>query len=121
MPFGEMTITLDDVQQITNLPIEGKLLIGFYEMAYEESLDLVYRCLRFEKHEIKLEFDVNKTLSLRNSWIKKQMDGKENSQDAEVIDCSVCGYLLYCIRCTLYPKKLGTKISIAYLRYLEKP
>lgn len=83
MPFGDITITLDNVKQITIFPIEGELILGTWEMVCEEGLDLVHRCLKVKKPKIKAEFDVCKTLGLRNSWIKKNgwKRGSSRSRD----------------------------------------
>lgn len=41
MPFGEMTITLDDVSQILGIPIEGRSITGILggpkNMGYQDS------------------------------------------------------------------------------------
>lgn len=139
LPFGEMTITLDDVKQITGLAIEGELLGNVEFENVDVAVDLVHRTLGVDKNLIRKEFKENQDqLCLRFTWIKKMMSGKEalrgvdsGNEDTddeegetlrkakELVQCSVRGYLLYSLGCNLFADKSGTRVNVGYLKYLE--
>lgn len=51
-----MTIALNDVLQISNLSIDGDMIVGSFDMLNEEVVTLVHKCLGVESSIIKQEF-----------------------------------------------------------------
>lgn len=119
MPWGEMTITLDDVHQITGLTIEGEMYDCKKILDKDVCCDLVHNCLGIEKSDIKAEFERNKGgVALRMDWVKSHVQKYTSSSDENLVKYGVRGYLLYTLGCTLCPDKTGTKISPSYLQYV---
>lgn len=60
LPFGEMTITLDDAKKITGLSLEGKAVFeGFNNyMPFDELCVLAKHCLGWGKDEAEEEFEI---------------------------------------------------------------
>jgi hypothetical protein len=145
LPFGEMTITLDDVKQITGLPIEGEMLHNYVIEDIEKGVDLVKRTLGLDSNEIRKEFKLNNDqMVVRIVWLREMLKGRvgldktipgqrdsgneaddQEAEEAEreepdsTIDEVVRGYILYSLGCTLFADKSGSRVSIAYLKYLE--
>lgn len=132
-----MTITLDDVRQISGLPIDGPLLEDVQFENLESAVDLVHLTLGVDKSDILVEFKKNlEKPHLSMKWIKAQMSGKmilqnpdsgnEASDEEEEapnraldrVDCAVRGYILYAFGCNLFATKSGTLVHVGYLKYL---
>jgi hypothetical protein len=148
LPFGEMTITLDDVKQITGLPIEGEMLssVGFDNndkgsdlvARIDRGVDLVERTLGIDPSEVRMEFKANNDqLCVRLTWLRQlfgkrkwvtknaipdsgnEASGDEAQPSSADIDYAVRGYLLHSFGCNLFADKSGSRVSILYLKYLE--
>lgn len=55
--FAEMTITLDEVVQISNILVDGDVIIGSFDMSNEEVLNLVNKCLGEVSSVLKQELE----------------------------------------------------------------
>lgn len=116
LPFGEMTITLDDVSCITGLSITGKPINHYFPKDFDYK-QFVSDCLGIESSEVALEFEHCQGLRVSKSWLKSNLAGK-CGQDGITVDQAVRGYLLYFLGCTLIQDRSGGKIPVAYLHFL---
>lgn len=119
LPFGEMTITLDDVRHILDIPVDGVPVygeLGASNMAFEVALDLVCRGLGVSK--VQAQTEMEKAFAIKLSWIKSVCSGTTENSTPERHDQCARGYLLYLLGCTVFPDKTGNKISAYYLQSL---
>lgn len=119
LPFGEMSITLDDVREITGLKIHGDLFMGTFNISEEEGVRLVERCLGVPEEDTKAEFkESTGACNVRLTWIFNKFSNLEEVDQTRT-DYKIRAYMLYAIGCVLCPNKSGNKVSVAYLKYLE--
>ncbi|RWR86348.1 LOW QUALITY PROTEIN: serine/threonine-protein phosphatase 7 long form [Cinnamomum micranthum f. kanehirae] len=117
MPFGEMTITLDDVASILGIPVMGRTVSFNERMTYEEAQALLVDALEVESTEAHEEH--------MKSWCKYGANlldwsgyGKgfvSDDDGDEMVDCAIRAYLLYLFGCTLFTYKSGTRVPIIFL------
>jgi hypothetical protein len=130
LPWGEMTITLDDVKQISGLNIEGELVSNYELGDHEQAAELVGRTLGLNCEEVRAEFQANlDQYVLSFKWLKQKMEAVElyedssnpnpSEEDKKKVDCVVRSYILYALGSTLFPTKSGNRVSVYYLKYLE--
>lgn len=81
LPFWEMSITLDNVQQITGLPMTG----DFMSKRFEE-VDIVvciYNALGIPKNVVCAELIKTKSNCVRIDWLRKNLQGRFDSPIVE--------------------------------------
>lgn len=117
MPFGEMTITLDDVFQILRIPVVGNCI--YKETDDRDSVQLLGEYLSVEEKEAKEQ--LNDSNSVKLNFLLESFGEKANKDDATEGDCVLVAraYILYLLGCTLFCDKSGTKVPVNYLRCLE--
>jgi len=117
MPFGEMTITLDDVAQILKILVVGACL---YKEKDDRSVnDLLKEYLELDDMEIKEETNDSSSIKLHfllDKFSERALKEGANEHDYEVV---ARAYLLYLLGCSIFCDKFGTKVSVSYLRYLD--
>ena len=118
MPFGDMTITLEDVYCITGLPLTG-LPVAYDEYTDESAAELVERLLGVSSQEAEIALGGANGKMLKLGWLCDQFSGDVTSDDPDVAHCAARAYLLYILGCTLFGDKTGTKVNVCYLRLLE--
>lgn len=124
MPFGEMTITLEDVERITGLKIDGTLPVASVLKKNTDASDLLVRTLGIKKEAADEELKGRKTKgTVRIDWLKQQLSGYvltgTDRVDAKAADKVVRGYCLYLLGCTLFCDKSGYTISVGWLQFLK--
>ena len=118
MPFGEMTITLDDVASIIGIPVTGRTVSYNDRMAYEEAQALLVDALGVESIEAHDELIQVRGQSVRLKWLREKFGGITDNNGKEMVDCAVRAYLLYLLGCTLFTDKSGTRVPIIFLTHL---
>lgn len=111
MPFGEMTITLDDVSALLGIPIVGKSIITA-SLNYEEAVTLVVDTLGVLESEARVELAQVRGNSVKIEWLRDRFEGQFNQYSARA-------YLLYVIGCTLFVDKTGYRVPVVYLHFLR--
>ncbi|RWR80339.1 serine/threonine-protein phosphatase 7 long form isoform X1 [Cinnamomum micranthum f. kanehirae] len=119
MPFGEMTITLDDVASIIGIPVTGRTVSYNDRMACEEAQALLVDALRVEP----IETHDDQLIQVRGQsdkleWLRERFGEMSDDNGEEMIDCAVRAYLLYLLGCTLFTDKSGTRVPIIFLTHL---
>ena len=120
-----MTITLDDVHQITRLPIVGKALFPKTQPPEKRVADYLARVLGVDSQEARNEIAQNRVNSVRLGWLLKSFSQKERYKpenkgvfigtNTEIARA----FLLRLIGCTIFCDSSVDKVPIRYLRFLE--
>ncbi|XP_073221520.1 uncharacterized protein [Cicer arietinum] len=118
MPFGEMTITLDDVANLLGLPIRGE----FYsppDVDRVTTCNLAVHLLGVTTEEIWEETRKTRGAHYRLDWLKEVF---RRQCAAERFDCAARAYLLNLVGSTIFADKSHTLVDAKYLplfRYLD--
>lgn len=118
MPFGEMTITLDDVASIIGIPVTGWTVSYNDRMAYNEAQVLLVDALGVESIEAHDELIQVQGQSVRLEWLWEMFGGISDDDGQEMVDCAVKAYLMYLLGCTLFTDKSGTRVPIIFPTHL---
>ncbi|KAK1303749.1 hypothetical protein QJS10_CPB11g00743 [Acorus calamus] len=118
LPVGEMGITLDDVHQITGIPVMGQAVSKPQIENFDAAVELVRDTLHIDPSNIVSELATSNGRSVRLSWLKEHLATKSRMMPQHTIECAVRGYLLYLLGCTIFSDKTGTHVSVEYLQFL---
>ncbi|KAK9098260.1 hypothetical protein Syun_025305 [Stephania yunnanensis] len=66
-----MSITLEDVARLLNIPVVGKA-ITVEGMTKSEAIDLVSRCLNVSKKEAEAVIGPRRGMNVKKSWLKSK-------------------------------------------------
>lgn len=117
MPFGEMTITLDDVSTILGIPVTGKS-VSVDPLSFERSKILVEHGLGVTSQQAHEELVGVRGSSVRLEWLRDLYGDVTDADPEEHIRHAARAYLLYILGCTLFTDKSGTRVPVLYLRLL---
>ena len=117
MPFGEMTITLDDVSTILGIPVTGKA-VSVEQLSFERSKTLVEHGLGVTSQHAHEELVGVWGSSVRLEWLRDLFGDVTDADPKEHIRHAARAYLLYILGCTLFTDKSGTRVPVLYLRLL---
>ena len=128
LPFGEMTITLDDVRVLLGIPVTGKTVIAKAKDRVEV-IDMTTRLLGLRLEDVETEVKSRPGQSVSLSWLKDQFstpkkgaiqpDGRRGGDVFPPPDTLVRAYILYLLGTTLFTHKSGTRVSLSLLQLLE--
>jgi hypothetical protein len=111
-----MTITLDDVDLLLNIPITGRT-VSMETFEHENDVDMLARALDVSMREAEAEICSG---SVRLEWLRNRF-GNFNKQLANYpsSECVARAYLLYMLGCTLFVDKSSVRVPVSFLRLLE--
>ncbi|KAI8565915.1 hypothetical protein RHMOL_Rhmol03G0297900 [Rhododendron molle] len=110
---GESTITLQDVEVLLGIPVEGKPVTGNTNL---KPHDLYKRLLGEQPTE---ESDIN-GMKVKASWLSDRFTGQvEEGADPEVVARQARGYLLLLLEETIFADHSGGYVHLANLERLE--
>ncbi|KAL3619208.1 hypothetical protein CASFOL_036778 [Castilleja foliolosa] len=118
LPFGEMTITLDDVLCLTGLPIEGRSV----RTMRKERRDVIAQLRALfgvSEAEIADTRAIVRGLSVRLEWLHTTFEETLVSDDRDKLTRGCRAYLLYMFGCTLFTDKSGNCVLTKWLEYLD--
>jgi len=130
LPFGEMTVTLDDVACLLHLPIDG-MLLSHGSISRDEAVELMETYLGSSTSDVVKEVEKTKGAHCRISYLerifkerlKEQRDlATEYGVTQEVQrlrDQAVHIYLLYLVGITIFSDKSQWVVDVVYLRYFR--
>ncbi|RWR97831.1 serine/threonine-protein phosphatase 7 long form [Cinnamomum micranthum f. kanehirae] len=118
MPFGEMTITLDDVRTLLGIPVTGLPIHVSTSMGFTEQVDLLERGLGVDRASAAAELNLARGGVVRMGWIRRVCGDISPASSVEEVECAARGYLLYLLGCTLFTDKSATRVPIYYLSLL---
>ena len=125
LPFGEMTITLDDVKQILKLPVTGKAIVATKSFGTIAARDLLVQGLRISECEAEEMLQGSSVVPL--AWLHERFSGTKNHVDTKAntggtsdkgVEAALVAYHLFVLGCTGLTDKSGTCVSVQYLQYL---
>jgi len=128
LPFGEMTVTLDDVACLLHLPIDG-MLLSHGSISRDEAVELMETYLGSSMGDAFIEVEKTKGAHCRFGYLdrifkerlKEQRDLETEygvTQEVQrVWDQAVRIYLLYLVGITIFTDKSQWAVVVVYLRY----
>lgn len=117
MPFGEMSISLDDVFNILGIPITGSSVSPMSDCDDLSSMDMLKKYLgvgNAKATEALVGFGGE---YVRLEWLRSNFEKVSDSDTPEVIECAARAYLLYLVGCTIFTDKSGTRVNLQYLKF----
>ena len=118
MPFGELSISLDDVATILQIPVTGRSATYHGRMSYQDAYSLLLDALGVDPNEANDELQQVRSQSIRLESLRRRFSNISDEDGDDMIDCIVRGYLLYLLGCTLLTDKSGTRVPNIYLTLL---
>ena len=118
MPFGEMTITLDDVHVILGIPVRGKSISAPMGTRLEDSIKLLQRALGLTANVAHDQLTRVRGQSVSLEWLRDTFGRVTDDQGIRAVKRAARAYLLYLLGCTLFTDKSGTRVSVQYLEPL---
>lgn len=115
MPFGEMTITLDDVSAILSIPVSGRSLSSPTLSTDRDAVSLLHRALCVSNAVARDELSRVHGHSVRLQWLRDTFRAVTDAAGLPSVQFAARAYLLYVLGCTLFTDKSGTRVSIQYL------
>lgn len=117
LPFGEMTITLDDVANILGIPVGGAPVATLVEdnITCEYLLTAYLGVSGDQASEQLMDFGGE---YVRLEWLRTCFSDVTDADSEHEIQCAARAYLLYLLGCTLFVDKTGTRVQVQYLRLL---
>ncbi|XP_057444734.1 protein MAIN-LIKE 1-like [Lotus japonicus] len=111
MPWGEMTITLDDVSALLHIPVVGSFF-SLGKPTKEEAAPVVVDLLGVTIEEVQDEFRRCRGPSLHYAWLLALV--KNRVKELKWTEAARA-YLLRLVGMTLFCDKSNTSVSVAYL------
>ena len=120
LPFGEMTVTLDDVAAILGISVMGaSVSLSVDRLSDRDAEDLLVQLLDVSRDDARQEVLSVRGQSVRLEWLKSHFQDVSDSDSRRRIECAARAYLLFLLGCTLFVDKSGTRVPIAYLALLR--
>ncbi|KAH7848784.1 hypothetical protein Vadar_007853 [Vaccinium darrowii] len=112
-PSGETTVTLQDVEVITGLPIDGKPVIGRTDLDWAQMVE--------ELLGIRLEDGAKKRgHKVTLQWLRENFNGQVGENDTQVqIEQKARGYIMQLIGGVLAPDQSSSRVHLCYLDLLR--
>ncbi|KAK9166870.1 hypothetical protein Scep_002061 [Stephania cephalantha] len=126
LPFGEMSISLEDVSFLLKIPVTGKVVevenfARYTEESRSGAIKMVSNLLGVSVEEAEEEVNIARGSQSAKHWLKSRWCPKAGSRPRNYppVECTARAYLLYLLSCTLFADKSGSRVSIALLKLLE--
>lgn len=120
LPFGEMTITLEDVYFLTGLTVAGKPVQSEDRNEVLPNV-LVRRMLGVSAKEATEALGGKRGNSVAMNWLRSRFEADATTDSPRVARNAARAYLLYTLGCTIFSDKSGDRISVNFLKLLEDP
>ncbi|CAJ2672263.1 unnamed protein product [Trifolium pratense] len=112
MPFGEMTITLDDVACLLHLPVRGQFYTPV-SVSQEQAAELAVELLGEE-----YEFALRETVAQRGGYFSQQWLYESYNRNANLYgkyDCAARAWMLMLVGSTILADKSYTRVDAKWL------
>lgn len=129
MPFGEMTITPDDVVQILNLPDQGTAVKFNYtkQLSWAQLYSLTNKCLGWDEETTTAEFrrhasyrtrqiNITALMNMFRGTLEKEKNGTLTD---EQVNHAATAYLLCVLGCVIFPNTSGNRIDANLIQLLD--
>ena len=115
LPFGEMTITLDDVSSILHIPITGSMISFSQPLRVDVANALLVELLGTTDVEASRETEQCRSSSVRLLWLGDHFSTIMDASSDDDIEFATRAFLLHLVGCTLFVDKSATSVVIVYL------
>ena len=117
IPFGEMTITLNDVPTLVGITVMGRSISRPRRLT--DAKDVLVNLLDVSEQDAREKFGLVCGSSVRLEWLHYKFSYVTDAHSERWIQCAARAYLLYLVGCTLFSDKSETRVSIKYLQLFE--
>ncbi|XP_045828039.1 protein MAIN-LIKE 1-like [Trifolium pratense] len=130
LPLGELGITLDDVQCLLHLPIQGKFL-NHTKMSRGEGADMVSSYLGVVREDIDKAFAETNGVHLKHTTLQTLYTTNQTSAERAIAENkpahvvrlyrerSVRAFMLHLVCCTIFSNKSSYYADVVYLQYFQ--
>ena len=115
LPFGEMTITLDDVTSILHIPITGSMISFSQPLRVDDANALLVELLGTTDVEASRETKQCRSPSVRLLWLRDNFSTITDVSSDDDIEFATRAFLLHLVGCTLFADKSATSVVVVYL------
>ena len=115
MPFGEMTITLDDVECLTGLPIVGRPIVPPPRESATRLAAEVATGLGVSEEEAEEAMEGLRGSNIKLAWLQERFQGLMASESQAEVEASARAYMLFTFGCILFPDKTSTRVNLGWL------
>nr|XP_004513058.2 protein MAIN-LIKE 1-like [Cicer arietinum] len=112
LPFGEMTITLDDVATLLHISPHGKFFDAPLNMNTNNAVRAAHEYLGATWEEACAEISYNKCAQYRLQWLR---DLYSRLIQTNQFECAARTYLLHLVGCTIFADKTHTRVEAKYI------
>jgi hypothetical protein len=112
MPWGEMTITLDDVRCLLHLPVRGDFYNQPLPMTEEGATALAVELLGVTYGQAQMETRKQRGGYYSQEWLHSVYETQIMRGRS---DCAARAYLLLLVGCTIFADKSFTRVDAKYL------
>nr|XP_027192686.1 protein MAIN-LIKE 1-like [Cicer arietinum] len=112
LPFGEMTITLDDVATLLHISPHGKIFDAPLNMNTNNAVRAAHEYLGATWEEACAEISYNKCAQYRLQWLR---DLYSRLIQTNQFECAARTYLLHLVGCTIFADKTHTRVEAKYI------
>ncbi|KAL8488482.1 hypothetical protein ACS0TY_024670 [Phlomoides rotata] len=117
-PFGEMTISLNDVHSISGLSIVGEPVRSIREDKVLEVVDVMNLLGRTE-NEATIAVGGARGSSVKLVWLRETFRPLMSSDDPDQVLYVARANVLYIFGTTLFTDNSGTRVKTSWLQYME--
>ncbi|KAL8492936.1 hypothetical protein ACS0TY_024222 [Phlomoides rotata] len=117
-PFGEMTISLNDVHSIYGLSIVGEPVRSIREDKVLEVVDVMNLLGRTE-NEATIAVGGARGSSVKLAWLRETFRPLMSSYDPDQVLYVARAYVLYIFGTTLFTDNSGTRVKTSWLQYMK--
>ena len=115
MPFGEMTITLDDVASILHIPVTGAMISFSQSLHVDDAKALLVELLGTTDVEASREMEQCRSPSVRLLWLRDHFSTITDASSDDDVVFATRAFLLHLVGCTLFADKSATSVAVVYL------
>ena len=115
LPFGEMTITLNDVASILHIPITGSMISFSQPLRVDDVNALLVELLGTTDVEASRETEQCRSPSVRLLWLRENFLTITYVSSDDDIEFATQAFLLHLVGCTLFVDKSATSVGVVYL------
>nr|XP_012569119.1 protein MAIN-LIKE 2-like [Cicer arietinum] len=112
LPFGEMTITLDDVATLLHISPHGKFFDAPLNMNTNNAARAAHEYLGATWEETCAEISYNKCAQYKLQWLR---DLYSRLIQTDQFECAARTYLLHLVGCTIFADKTHTRVEAKYI------
>nr|XP_012571297.2 uncharacterized protein LOC105852157 [Cicer arietinum] len=112
LPFGEMTITLDDVATLLHISPNGKFFDAPVNMSTNNAARAAHEYLGATWEESLAEINFNKCAQYRLQWLR---DLYSRLIQTNQFECAARAYLLHLVGSTIFADKTHTRVEAKYI------